>query len=39
VAGLVDAAVHATPEMLDESPEKAWIGFPDGEIAVDDDLG
>ena len=38
MAGLVDAAVDAAAEMLDEGAEQAAIGGPDGEIAVEKDV-
>ena len=34
VAGLVDAAIDAAAEMLDEGAEQARIGAADGEIAI-----
>ena len=35
VAGLVDAAINATTQMLDECAEQAGIGTPDREIAIE----
>jgi hypothetical protein len=35
VAGLIDAAIDAAPEMLDERPEKPGIGAADREVAIE----
>ena len=34
VAGLVDAAIDAAPEVLDEGAEQARIGVADREVAI-----
>ena len=34
MSGLVDAAIDAASEMLDEGAEQAGIGIADGEIAI-----
>jgi len=39
MAGLVDAAINASPEMLDERTEQARVGVTDGEVAVDQNAG
>ena len=39
VAGLVDAAIDAAAEMLDEGAEQARIGGPDREVAIQQDAG
>ena len=39
VIGLVEAAIDAAPEMLDEGTEQARIGLTDGECAIEMDLG
>jgi hypothetical protein len=39
VARLVDAAIDAAPEMLDEGAKQAWVGAADGELSVEVDVG
>ena len=39
MAGLVDAAIDAAAEMLDEGAEQARVGLADGEVAVEEDAG
>ena len=34
MSGLVDAAINASPEMLDEGAEQTGIGMADGKIAI-----
>ena len=34
MSGLVDAAIDAASEMLDEGAEQAGVGVADGEIAI-----
>ncbi len=39
MARLVDAAIDAAPQMLDEGAKQAPIGATDGEVSVEADFG
>ena len=39
MARLVDAAIDAASEMLDEGAEQARIGVADGKIAIEENFG
>src|SRR5271166_5571646 len=39
VARLVDAAIDAAPEMLNEGAKQAPVGATDGEVSVEQDVG